>query len=221
VAEPIEAEDEEESVFLSMYPEREDNDEAHDDNNTEEGTLCMPVTDKTNIKMLSDHIRSGHIQELPPGVSCESCIKGTMRDKPAYNVSKTSSNEDKLETMNADILDMLTNDCNGDRYNVTMVIQRTGLGMSVGQARKDATTTGRTLAKTTDYIQAKTDPGDKTGYKIEQVAHDPGPEFKGACQDEMGRRKIVRREGEVDRHCDNALVENRNQRLQNTNEARL
>jgi hypothetical protein len=216
VAAMIETEEDEESMFLSMYPDREYNDEVTDEDHEEEGLECMPVTDKTDVKMLNDHIRSGHIQALPPGVSCESCIKGTMRDKPAYNVSKTSSQEDKLETMNADILDMLTNDCNGDRYNVTTVIQKSGLGMSFGQARKDAITTGKTLAKAIDYIQAKTDPGDKTGYKIQQIAHDPGMEFKGACQDEMARRKIVRREGEVDRHADNALVENRNQRLQNT-----
>ena len=64
-------------------------------------------------------------------------------------------------------------------------------------------------------VQSKTDPGNKTNYKIEQVAHDPGSEFKGACQEELATRKIVRREGEVDRHQDNAVAENRNQKLQN------
>ena len=94
--------------------------------------LCMPVTTKGHYKALSDHIRSGHVMALPDGVTCESCIKGSMRNKPAFNTSKTSSQEDKLETLSVDLLDMLSSDCNGDRYNVTMVMNKTGLGMSAG-----------------------------------------------------------------------------------------
>jgi hypothetical protein len=44
-------------MFLSMYPDREYNDEVTDEDHEEEGPECMPVTDKTDVKMLSDHIR--------------------------------------------------------------------------------------------------------------------------------------------------------------------
>ena len=46
--------------------------------------LCMQVTNKTEHKMLSDHLRSGHVSDLPNGMSCDSCTKGKRTNIPAF-----------------------------------------------------------------------------------------------------------------------------------------
>ena len=46
--------------------------------------LCMQVTNKTEHKTLSDHIRSGHVSDLPNGMSCDSCTKGKRTNIPAF-----------------------------------------------------------------------------------------------------------------------------------------
>ena len=178
--------------------------------------LTVPSTKEAQLE-LANHIRCGHATPMPTGkghLHCEACKKGLMQNKPAFHVSRTAK-EDKLETMNVDLLDMTNPDCNGDRYNVTMVVNKSRLGMSAGQARKDSATTTKTITSTIAYIEAKTDPGNKRKYKIECLAHDPGPEFAGALPEALAAAKIVDRCGEVDRHQDNAVVENRNKRLQN------
>ena len=45
--------------------------------------LCMQVTNKTEHKMLNDHIRSGHVSDLPNGMSCDSCTKGKRMNSSA------------------------------------------------------------------------------------------------------------------------------------------
>ena len=79
---------------------------------------------------------------------------------------------------------------------------------------KTSITTAKKWRQQKNRIEAQTDPGNKTGWKIECCAMDPGPEFKGAMDDEMAQAKLVVRRGETDRHTDQALVENLNQRVQ-------
>jgi hypothetical protein len=45
--------------------------------------LCMQVTNKTENKMLNDHLRSGHVSDLPNGMSCDSCTKGKRMNSSA------------------------------------------------------------------------------------------------------------------------------------------
>jgi len=135
-----------------------------------------------------------------------------MQDKPAHGVSKTA-NEPKLETMNGDLMDMKEKDCAGNRYPFNTVMLQSRLGMSEGLKNKSSIEVTKAFTKMKAWVEAKTDPGDKTGYKIQVFSHDPGTEFQGAMQEELAKHKIMNRIGEVDRHTDNSVVENRNKRV--------
>lgn len=63
-------------------------------------------------------------------------------------------------------------------------------------------------------VEAKTDPGGKQEYKIEMVRTDPGSEFKGTMTQALEEAQVIHSVGEVDRHADGAVVENRNGKLQ-------
>ena len=168
---------------------------------------------REHARALDDHVKSGHVLPLPEGCKCEGCIKGSMRDKIAFK--QTRAPDSKLETMSVDTLHIGGPDCAGNQWNLTMLMNNSALGMCQGTARQDSATAAKVIAKTINYIEAKTDPGNKTGYKIECCHKDPGSQFKGAVTEMLAEKKIVNSTGETDRHTDNAKVENRNQRLQN------
>ena len=170
--------------------------------------------DTEHAKALDNHIKSGHVLQLPEGCKCEACVKGGMRDKRAYKNSGKLTNA-QLETMSVDTLHIGGPDCAGNQWNLTMLMNKSALGMCQGTARQDSATAAKIIGKTIDYIEAKTDPGNKEGYKIQCCHKDPGSQFKGAVTEMLAERKIINSTGETDRHTDNAMVENRNQRLQN------
>ena len=140
-------------------------------------------------------------------------MKAKLQDKPAFNISKSSS-EDDMDRVNGDLLDMGTPDCAGNRYNFNNVILKTRVGFTKGLPNKTAVNVAKAWKKLKAHIEAKTDPGGKKGYKIQVYTHDPGPEFEGAMRDELATDKVINRVGEVDRHSDGSIVENRNKQLQ-------
>ena len=167
-------------------------------------------------KELQEHIDGGHAVPLDPklGIKCDACTKAFMRDKAAFQMTR-SKHEEQLETMNGDLLDMGVQDCNGDRYNFNAVVVKTRLGKSGGMPRKESAGVMKLLARFKAWIEAKTDPGDKEKYRIQRFTHDPGSEFEGAVRKGLADLKVQNSLGEVDRHTDNSVVENRNGRLQN------
>ena len=171
-------------------------------------------------KMYEKHCREGHVHPMPSEkghVRCEACIKASIRDKKAS--ANISTHEDKLVTLNLDTVVFGTPNCNGDRYLINGVVKGTGFGICKGQPNKDSSNTSKTVADMISFIESRTDPGNKTGYKIQRVHTDPGSEYRAAFKEEMERRKILFTIGEVDRHTDNAVIENRNQRVVNVSTA--
>ena len=165
-------------------------------------------------------IAEGHVHPMPSEkghVRCEACIKASIRDKKAS--ANISTHEDKLVTLNLDTVVLGTPNCNGDRYLINGVVKGTGFGICKGQPNKDSSNTSKTVADMISFIESRTDPGNKTGYKIQRVHTDPGSEYRAAFREEMERRKILFTIGEVDRHTDNAVIENRNQRVVNVSTA--
>ncbi len=63
-------------------------------------------------------------------------------------------------------------------------------------------------------IEAATDPGGIKGYKIQTLRHDPGTEFQGATKQLIQEHNLIDRQGEVDRHTDSAIIENRHKMIQ-------
>ena len=167
-------------------------------------------------KAWQQHLDEGHTTPLDPHIcdeKCDGCVKAFTQDKPQYQLSK-SGHEEKLETLNGDLLDMKFKDCGGNRYNFNAVVLRTGLGMSKGLPNKSSGGVAKAFQRFKHRVESNTDPGGKLNYKIERFAHDPGSEFAGAMRDILARDNIVDRPGETDRHGDNAVVEARNKRLQ-------
>ena len=112
---------------------------------------------------LQHHIDSGHVLPLDPDCEhkCDACLKAFMRDKPAFQFSKSDNEEAKLETMNGDLLDLGEEDCNGDRYNINCVMLRTRLGKSKGLPNKTSAGVMKAICRFKSDIETKTDPGDK------------------------------------------------------------
>lgn len=137
-----------------------------------------------------------------------------MKDKPAYNISKHKEEADRLETMNGDTVDTGEVDCAENRYNFNSVMLRTRFGLSEGLPRKTSALVAKAFNKMKRYIESKTDPGDKEKYRVQQFSCDPGTEFQGAMAEQLGQQKVLIRIGEVDRHTDQAVVENRNGKLE-------
>ena len=63
--------------------------------------------------------------------------------------------------MSVDTLHIGGPDCAGNQWNLTMLMNSSGLGMCQGTARQDSATAAKVIAKTINYIEAKTDPGTK------------------------------------------------------------
>ena len=98
---------------------------------------------------IQEHLDQGHTSPLDPHLSdkkCEACAKAFAQDKPAYQVSKTAK-EDKLETLNGDLLDMGNIDCAGNRYNFNAVMLRTGYGVSDGMGKTTSSNTMKLFKK--------------------------------------------------------------------------
>ena len=165
-------------------------------------------------RAVAAHIEGGHTRTLPEWAgSCDACLKAKSKNKGAVQSSGTDPNE-QLETANYDCLDTGVYDCNGDRYNLTGVLNKTKLGMASALSTKESSKVAKCIEKDIAYIEAKTDPGNKKGYRIEALATDPGSEFQGAVTELKANRKMVSRTGETDRHTDQSYVENRNGMLQ-------
>ena len=161
------------------------------------------------------HIDSGHVIPLPAGhPPCDACHKAKIQDKPAFNFAKAHCTN-QLEGVNSDLLDLGQPDCAGNRYNFTNVVLNSRLGMSKGLPNKSSVTVAKAWKKLKSSVEAKTDPGNNTGYKIQLITHDPGTEFEGAMREELAAEKVVNRIGEVDRHTDNSIVEIRNKMIAN------
>ena len=76
-----------------------------------------------------------------------------MRDKRAYKNSGKLTNA-QLETMSVDTLHIGGPDCAGNQWNLTMLMNKSALGMCQGTARQDSATAAKIIGKTIDYIEA-------------------------------------------------------------------
>jgi len=103
----------------------------------------------------------------------------------------------------------------GNRYCLNMVINGTQYGDIATSANKDSVSTTRGYRQMKQRIEAFTDPGGKSGYKVQSVKRDPGTEFLGEMKSAMAEDNIIDVAGEVNRHTENAIVENRHRILQN------
>lgn len=161
---------------------------------------------------LLEHVRGGHRSKMRLNAKCEHCMMGSMRTKSAFKGA--SKKTIKLVTANVDTLDMINKSAAGHRYASDLIIHGTGYGEYVTARNKDSITNASSFAKMKRWIEAFTDPGAKEGYKIQTVRHDPGSEFLGATRKLMADWNMVDAQGEVDRHTDGALIENRHQIIQ-------
>ena len=105
-------------------------------------------------------------------------------------------------------------DNNGNLYSLNMVVLRSRLGMTAQLRDKSSRTTANAFRKMKRMLEAKTAPGRAEGWRLEEVRHDPGSEFKGAFLDELAKDNIINEVGEVDRHTSSALIEGRHLMLQ-------
>jgi hypothetical protein len=169
--------------------------------------------DQAALEEMQEHRRSGHRSKLTLNDRCEECQRGTMKMKGAF--AGASKKALRLATANIDTLDMIQKSIAGNRYCLNMVINGTQYGDIATSANKDSVSTTRGYRQMKQRIEAFTDPGGKSGYKVQSVKRDPGTEFLGEMKSAMAEDNIIDVAGEVNRHTENAIVENRHRILQN------
>jgi hypothetical protein len=175
------------------------------------------VETQAALDEVNDHNRGGHRSKMRLNQSCVHCLMASMRDKSAFKGA--SKKTILLATANVDTLDMIHHSAAGNRYASDIIIHGTNYGEYEAGKHKDSITNAKSFTAMKARIEALTDPGGKTGYKIQAVKHDPGSEFLGATKQLFAEWNVVNQTGEVDRHTDGALIENRHQILQHMGSA--
>ena len=185
-----------------------------------DGCIKPKLPPKEMEKAIRAHTRNGHNDTLPAECgTCWECQQAFAINKGARK--KGGDDSEKEGIVNLDTFELLKVDSEGNRYTLNGVVIDSRLGLCSGEPRKDSATTAKTWAKQKAWLESKTDPGGKLGYKVTEVQHDPGSEFMGAFQEEVLAAQLVRTVGEVDRHTDNAIVERLNQSLQRSGTAMI
>ena len=137
-----------------------------------------------------------------------------MAKKGAYRSFEVKNRD--LNTVNTDTVDMVHMSQSGKRYLHNLIVVGTQYGEARSSKNKDSISTARAFRDMKCRLEAMTDPGGIDGYKVQCIHHDPGSEFNGAMKTEIHMDSIVDEKGEVDRHTDGALIENRNKMIQRT-----
>ena len=169
---------------------------------------------KAASEELYRHQAGGHRSKLQLNEPCQVCWRAGMAKKGAYRSSETKDRD--LNTVNTDTVDMIHASQSGKRYMHNLIV----VGSQYGEARtsrnKDSVSTARAFKDMKCRLEALTDPGGIEGYRVQCIHHDPGSEFSGAMKTEIQADSLVDEKGEVDRHTDGALIENRNKMIQRT-----
>ena len=169
---------------------------------------------KAASEELYRHQAGGHRSKLQLNEPCQVCWSAGMAKKGAY---KSSERKDRdLNTVNTDTVDMIHASQSGKRYLHNLIVVGTQYGDARAGRNKDSVSTAKAFRDMKCRLEALTDPGGIEGYKIQCIHHDPGSEFCGAMKTEIQASSLVDEKGEVDRHTDGALVENRNKMIQQT-----
>jgi len=196
-----------------------------------EAKKLMPKMSAVQIKQLGDtvgkfskfeekaakaermlHVAGGHRTKMLLNPKCLHCLMASKRPKGAFKGAAGATSS--LATANIDTVDMTVLSATGHRYEHNLIIHGSQYGDNVTSRHKDSITTSKAFTEMKSRIEAFTDPGGSQGFKIQAVRHDPGSEFNGAAKSVFQAANLINCEGEVDRHSDGALIENRNRILQ-------
>jgi len=170
--------------------------------------------DKAALVELYQHQAGGHRSKLILNEPCQVCWSAGMAKKGAYKSSEIRDRD--LNTVNTDTVDMVHASISGKRYLHNLIVVGTQYGEARASRNKDSVSTARAFRDMKSRLEATTDPGGIDGYRVQCIHHDPGSEFSGAMKTEIQANCLVDEKGEVDRHTDGALIENRNKMIQRT-----